>query len=88
MNVLMSDVFNVVASASIIVVPFLLGALYCRTRELKELRRKREEELARIEKQLELEVYALEFYHAQINDMIENGSNGKLLKYLIKTGQL
>ena len=84
----MSDVFNVVASASIIVVPFLLGALYCRTRELKELRRKREEELARIEKQLELEVYALEFYHAQINDMIENGSNGKLLKYLIKTGQL
>lgn len=88
MNGLMSDVFNVVASASIIVVPFLLGALYCRTRELKELRRKREEELARIEKQLELEVYALEFYHAQINDMIENGSNGKLLKYLIKTGQL
>lgn len=88
MNGLMSDVFNVVASASIIVVPFLLGALYCRTRELNELRRKREEELARIEKQLELEVYALEFYHAQINDMIENGSNGKLLKYLIKTGQL
>lgn len=88
MNGLMSDVFNVVASASIIVVPFLLGALYCRTRELKELRRKREEELARIEKQLELEVYALEFYHAQINDMIEHGSNGKLLKYLIKTGQL
>lgn len=88
MNGLMSDVFNVIASASIIVVPFLLGALYCRTRELKELRRKREEELARIEKQLELEVYALEFYHAQINDMIENGSNGKLLKYLIKTGQL
>lgn len=88
MNGLMSDVFNVIASASIIVVPFLIGALYCRTRELKELRRKREEELARIEKQLELEVYALEFYHAQINDMIENGSNGKLLKYLIKTGQL
>ena len=88
MNGLMSDVFNVIASASIIVVPFLLGALYCRTRELKEIRRKREEELARIEKQLELEVYALEFYHAQINDMIENGSNGKLLKYLIKTGQL
>lgn len=88
MNGLMSDVFNVVASASIIVVPFLLGALYCRTRELKELRRKREEELARTEKQLELEVYALEFYHAQINDMIEHGSNGKLLKYLIKTGQL
>ena len=88
MNGLMSDVFNVIASASIIVVAFLVGALYCRTRELKELRRKREEELARIEKQLELEVYALEFYHAQINDMIENGSNGKLLKYLIKTGQL
>lgn len=88
MNGLMSDVFNVIASASIIVVPFLIGTLYCRTRELKELRRKREEELARIEKQLELEVYALEFYHAQINDMIENGSNGKLLKYLIKTGQL
>lgn len=88
MNGLMLDVFNVIANASIIVVPFLIGALYCRTRELKELRRKREEELARIEKQLELEVYALEFYHAQINDMIENGSNGKLLKYLIKTGQL
>lgn len=88
MNGLLSDVFNVIANASVIVVPFLIGALYCKSRELRELRRKREEELARIEKQLEMEVYALEFYHAQINDMIENGSNGKLLKYLIRTGQL
>lgn len=82
------DLLNAVANASIIAVPILIGIIYCRNREIKELKRKREEELARIEKQLELEVYALEFYHAQINDMIENGSNGKLLKYLIRTGQL
>lgn len=82
------DLLNAVANASIIAVPILVGIIYCRNREIKELKRKREEELARIEKQLELEVYALEFYHAQINDMIENGSNGKLLKYLIRTGQL
>lgn len=82
------DLLNAAANASIIAVPILVGIIYCRNREIKELKRKREEELARIEKQLELEVYALEFYHAQINDMIENGSNGKLLKYLIRTGQL
>lgn len=82
------DLLNAVANASIIAVPILIGIIYCRNREIKELKRKREEELARIERQLELEVYALEYFHAQIDDMVKNGSNGKLLEYLIKTGQL
>lgn len=84
----MTELLNVTVNACLILVPILGGALYCKCREVRELRRRREEELSRIERQLELEVYALEFYHAHINDMIENGSNGKLLKYLIETGQL
>lgn len=87
MNIL-NDLIDALANASIILVPFLLyGVLHYR-RKLRKMKRMRERELAELERRLELEVYALEFYHAQINDMIENGSNGKLLKYLIKTGQL
>lgn len=82
------DLLNAIANASIIAVPILIGIIYFRNREIKELKRKREEELARIERQLELEVYALEYFHAQIDDMVKNCSNGKLLEYLIKTGQL
>lgn len=88
MTELMNEIANALFNACFILVPILGGALYCKCREVKELRRRREEELSRIERQLELEVYALEFYHAQIDDMIKNGSNGKLLKHLIETGQL
>lgn len=88
MTEFMNELINATFNACLILVPILGGALYCKCREVRELRRRREEELSRIERQLELEVYALEFYHAQIDDMIKNGSNGKLLKHLIETGQL
>ena len=88
MTEFITELINATFNACMILVSILGGALYCKCREVKELRRRREEELSRIERQLELEVYALEFYYAQIDYMIKNGSNGKLLKHLIETGQL
>lgn len=87
MNIL-NEFINALANASIFLVPFLLyGVLHYRCK-LRRMKRIRDRELAELERRLELEVYALEFYHNQIDDMIKNGSNGKLLKYLIETGQL
>lgn len=63
--------------ASVIVVPFLLGALL-------EVRK----EMKRTKIELEKQKYAHEFFVSQIDDMIENGQGGKVLKHLIKTGQL
>lgn len=87
MNIL-NDIIDALANASIILVPILTYAVLHYRSKLRRMKRIRERELAELERRLELEVYALEFYHNSINDMIENGSNGKLLKYLIKTGQL
>lgn len=35
-----------------------------------------------------MQAYAFEFYLSQIDDMIEHGTAGKVLKHLIETGQL
>ena len=63
--------------ASVILVPFLIGALMEARKEIK-----------RGERELEKQRYAHAFFVAQINDMIENGHGGKVLEHLIKSGQL
>ena len=63
--------------ASVILVPFLIGALMEARKEIK-----------RAERELEKQRYAHTFFVSQINDMIENGHGGKVLEHLIKSGQL
>lgn len=71
--------------AIMVVSPFFVISLtYGIISSYKEQKRLRKQ----YERDLELKVYALEFHLAQIEDMIENGQGGKVLKYLIKSKQL
>lgn len=64
----------------VIILPFLLG--YFISRYEQHLKKEKELERQRIEEE------KIEYHIMMINDMIENGSNGILLKHLIETGQL
>lgn len=88
MKELLLDALGVFVSISPMFVPILIAGLYDSYKEKKRLKEEKERIQREYERKLEMQEYAFEFYLSQIDDMIENGTAGKVLKHLIETGQL
>lgn len=88
MKELLLDTLGVFASISPMFVPILIAGLYDSYKEKKRLKEEKERIQREYERKLEMQAYAFEFYLSQIDDMIEHGTAGKVLKHLIETGQL
>ena len=88
MKELLLDALGVFASTSPMFVPILIAGLYDSYKEKKRLKEEKERIQREYERKLEMQAYAFEFYLSQIDDMIEHGTAGKVLKHLIETGQL
>lgn len=77
MGTIIVTLLSAVGSVSIILGPILVGA-YIEAR--KEIRRREEQDRAK--------AYADELLRQTLQDAVDNGVGGKVLKHLIKTGQL
>ena len=77
MGTIIVTLLSAVGSVSIILGPILVGA-YIEAR--KELRRREEQDRAK--------AYADELLRQTLQDAVDNGVGGKVLKHLIETGQL
>lgn len=77
MGTIIITLLSAVGSVSIILGPILVGA-YIEAR--KELRRREEQDRAK--------AYADEMLRQTLQDAVDNGVGGKVLKHLIETGQL
>lgn len=77
MGTIIVTLLSSVGSVSIILGPILVGA-YIEAR--KEIRRREEQDRAK--------AYADELLRQTLQDAVDNGVGGKVLKHLIETGQL
>lgn len=77
MGTIIVTLLSAVGSVSIILGPILAGA-YIEAR--KEIRRREEQDRAK--------AYADELLRQTLQDAVDNGVGGKVLKHLIETGQL
>lgn len=77
MGTIIVTLLSAVGSVSIILGPILVGA-YIEAR--KEIRRREEQDRAK--------AYADELLRQTLQDAVDNGVGGKVLKHLIETGQL
>ena len=77
MGTIIVTLLSAVGSVSIILGPILVGA-YIEAR--KEIRRREEQDRAK--------AYADELLIQTLQDAVDNGVGGKVLKHLIETGQL
>lgn len=77
MGTIIVTLLSVVGSVSIIIGPILVGA-YIEAR--KEILRREEQDRAK--------AYADEMLRQTLQDAVDNGVGGKVLKHLIETGQL